>query len=105
METGNKIQKYILSTLLIILFLLGVCLAFLAYRYYGAIARGILGIAMLYLMFFYIRFSGYEVLSVDDLISSPNKAKFFFFALVGAMLSYWATMQIAEMVLFIKDKI
>jgi hypothetical protein len=103
METGKQIQKYILSTLLIILVLLAGFIAIQAYRYYGVVVRDILGVFMIYLMLYYVRFPGNEVLSLDDLISVPNKTKFFILAIILTILSCWAYLQIAEMVLFYKQ--
>lgn len=46
MKTEIRIRKYALMSLLVILILLSVSIALITYRYYGVVARGVLGLAM-----------------------------------------------------------
>jgi hypothetical protein len=92
-------KRYALSVLLIILGLLGVSIALITYRYYGVIARGILGLVLLYLLYFFGRYTIMDV-SMDTLLLDPRKGKYLISAFVVPVISYWATAQIYEMILF-----
>ncbi len=92
-------KRYVLIAILIVLFLFTLFIAFVAYRYYGVVARGILGLAMWYLLYFFGRHSKIDI-SFDTLLLVPKKGKYLISAFVGGLISYWATMQIIEMVLF-----
>jgi hypothetical protein len=99
MKTGFRLNRYTLIALLVALFLLGVYIAFITYRHYGIQVRGILGLVLIYLLFFFGRYSKIDM-SIDALLIAPQKAKLFFFAFIGPIISYWATMHIIEMILF-----
>jgi hypothetical protein len=99
MKTGFPIQKYALSAFLVVLFLLGVFIAFLTYRYYSIVARGVLGIVSIYLLFFFARYSRIDI-SVDTLQLAPRKYRYSIFVLIAPVISYWATAQISDMVLY-----
>jgi len=93
----NQLNKYILIALLIVLVLFSVYVAFITYRHYSILARGTVGLVLLYLLFSFTRYSD---VSINTLLISPPKAKFFLFAFVDPIIAYWATMQIIEMILF-----
>ena len=99
MKTEIQLRKYALIALLIALFLFTLFVAFLTYRYYSVVARGILGLVMWYLLYFFGRYSKIDV-SFDTLLLTPKKGKFLISAFIGGLISYWGTMQIIEMVLF-----
>jgi len=99
MKTETLIKRYAFIALLISLVLLSVSVVFVTYRYYGVVARGILGLVMLYLLYIYGRYSKMDV-SLDSLLLAPNKGKYLISAFIGGIISYWATMQILEVVLF-----
>ncbi len=99
MKTGIQIKKYAFIILLIVLVLLSIFIAFITYRYYGVVARGITGLVMLYLLFFSGRYSKTDI-SIDTMLLDPKKGKYLIFALIDPLISYWATLQIYEMVLF-----
>jgi hypothetical protein len=99
MKIGIQIKRYAVIALLIVLFLFGVFMAFITYRYYSIIARGILGLVLIYLLFFFAKYSKIDI-SVDTLLLAPKKVKYFVFVLIAPIISYWATAQISEMVLF-----
>jgi ABC-type Fe3+-siderophore transport system permease subunit len=99
MKTENQIKRYTLIALLIVLLLFTIFVASVTYRYYGIVARGILGIVMWYLLYFFGRYSKIDV-SLDTLLLVPKKGKYLISAFIGGLISYWATMQIIEMILF-----
>jgi hypothetical protein len=103
MKNRIQIKRFASSILLVVLFLITLAVAFAAYRYYNTIARGILGLGVYYLLYFFVRYSGMD-LSGDKLLSAPNKAKYLISAFAGGLISFWATMQIIEMALFIWNK-
>ena len=86
--------------MLIVLVLLSLFIAIITYRYYGVLARGITGLVLLYLLFFSGRHSKMDV-SIDTMLLDPKKGKYFIFALIDPLISYWATLQIYEMILFV----
>lgn len=85
--------------LLTILILLSVTIALITYRYYGVVARGILGIILIYLLYYFGKSSNMDV-STDTLLSDPKKGKYLISAFVVPLISYWAVAQIFEMILF-----
>lgn len=101
MKTGIQTKRYALIALLIVLFLLSVFIAFITYRYYDVVVKGILGIVLLYLSFFFVKHSKIDV-SINTLLSTPKKAKILIFALISPIISYWSTMLVIEMILFFK---
>ena len=78
-------------------------LAFKSYRYYGVVARGILGLILTYLLFFGDRYSKMDV-SLDTLLRDPKKSKYLIAALVVPLISYWTAAQIYEMFLFLTKR-
>ena len=92
-------RRYALLALLTVLILLSVVIALVTYRYYAVVTRGILGVVMWYLLYFFGRCSKIDV-SFDTLLLVPKKGKYLISAFIGGLISYWATAQIYEMVLF-----
>jgi len=76
-----------------------VYIAIITYSYKEVI-RGILGLVVMYILFFYAKVSDLDVASIDTLLANPKKGKLFVLALVVPLISYWATRQIVEMVVF-----
>ena len=99
MKTENRIKRYAFIALLIILILLSISIAFITYRYYSVVARGITGFVLLYLLFYSGRYSKTDV-KIDAMLLDPKKGKYLIFALIDPLISYWATLQILEMILF-----
>jgi|SRR5687768_8697190 hypothetical protein len=99
MKTETRIKRYAFITLLISLVVLSVSIAFVTYRYYGVVARGILGIFLTYLLFFGGRYSKNDV-SLEAVLLDPKKGKYLIDALVLPLISYWTAAQIYEMILF-----
>ena len=97
MRTEIRKKRYAWIALLIVLVSLSVFIAGISYRYYGIVARGILGLVLLYLLFSFV--SEMDV-SIDTLLSDPKKGKYVISAFILPLISYWATAQIYEMVLF-----
>jgi hypothetical protein len=99
MKTGIRIKRYALIALWVVLVSLGVSLAFVSYRHYGIIARGISGVVLMYLLFYFGKHSQVDV-SIDALLLDPKKGKYLISAFIVPLISYWATAQIFEMILF-----
>lgn len=99
MKTSAPIKRYALIAFLTVLFILGVSIAFLTYRYYSVVARGILGIILIYLLYFFGKHSEMDI-TIDKMLSDPKKGKYLISAFVVPIISYWATIQLVEMVLF-----
>jgi uncharacterized MnhB-related membrane protein len=99
MKTESRLRRYALITLLIVLILLSVYIAFITYRYYGVVARGILGLVTLSLLYFFGRFTNMDV-TMDIVLSDPQKGKYLISAFIVPLISYWAVAQIYEMILY-----
>jgi len=78
-------------------------IAIQTYRYYGVVARGIVGIVVLYLSLFFGKYLGIDV-SNETFLADPRKAKYIFAAIAAALISSWATLQIFEMILFFRKR-
>ena len=101
MQKKFQLRKYVAIAFSIILFSLSIYLAFVTYRHYGVVVRGISGIVLSYLLFFFIKHSKID-LSTDAFLVAPQKTKYLIFELFIPIISYWAAMQIIEMILFFK---
>lgn len=99
MKTRFQLNKYTLTALLIVLLLLSVYVASITYQY-EVVVRGILGLVVLYLLFFYIRFSKIDV-SMEAILLDSKKSKYFIYVLIGPLIAYWATGQIFDTILFL----
>jgi|RhiMetdeSRZDD1v2_1073273.scaffolds.fasta_scaffold15562_14 ABC-type arginine transport system permease subunit len=99
MKTEIQIKRYGFIALLIVLILLSISIAFLTYRYYSNVVRGILGLVLLYLLFFGGRYAKNDV-SIHTMLLDPKKGKYLIVAFIDPLISYWATLQIYEMILF-----
>jgi hypothetical protein len=99
LKNKNQIGRYLLIFSLMGSYLLILIVAFAAYIYYGVVAKGILGFATMYLLFFFVRYSKIEV-SIDNLQHAPKKGKYFAVAFAGGLVFCWAMMQFLEMILF-----
>jgi ABC-type arginine transport system permease subunit len=100
MKEKIQFKKYTLMIGLLALTSLGIYLAFYLYRYYGVIARGISGVALVCLLFFFGKRSNLDV-SIDYLLSNDQKGKYFISAFVAPILFWFAFAQIYEMILFL----
>ena len=99
MKTKSQLWRYVLITILILLSILGVYIANRTYQY-EIIVKGLLGFAVLYLLFFYVRFSGIDA-SVDKILADPKIYKYLIYALIGSSLAYWAMGGFFDMISFI----
>ena len=99
MKIRIRFTRFTLNALLIALFLLSVFIAIITYQY-KIVVRGVLGLVVMSLLFFYAKVSDLDVMSIDTLLASPKKGRLFVLALVVPIISYWATRQIIEMVVF-----
>jgi hypothetical protein len=95
MEPGNRFARYILGSALILLAILGI---YIAYRIHWqeVIAKGVLGLVVLYLQFFYIRFSGIDA-SMDKMLSDSKVHKYLIYAFIGPGIAYLAGWYILDM--------
>lgn len=99
METSTQTRKFIFLISLTIAILLSVPIGLITYRYYGVVARGVLGVVLLYLLYYYGRSMKMDV-STNTMLADPNKGKYFVSAFVVPIISYWAFAQVYEMILF-----
>ena len=86
-------------SLLTVVILLSVSIALITYRNYGVVARGISGFVMLYLLYFFGRYTNMDV-STNTLFLDPKKGKYIISAFIVPIISYWSVAQIYEMLLF-----
>lgn len=99
MKSDIQIKRFFLITSLIVLYTLVMLTGLITYRYYRVIAEGILGLATMYLLFFFGRHSKTDM-SIDALLLNSNKRRIFMITFVSGVVFFWATMQFLEMVLF-----
>jgi hypothetical protein len=97
-NNNYQLKRYVVIVLSIVIFFVSIYLAFITYRNYGVVARGISGLVLIYLLFFFIKNSGLD-LTTNGLLAVPNKPKYLFFEFTVPIISYWAVMQILEMIL------
>ena len=100
-ELGIQTKRYSFIALLVLVALLSLCIAFLTYRYYGFIVRGILGAVLLYVLFLGGSFTKNDV-SFKAVLLDPQKGKYFIYAFIDPLLAFWATLEIFEMILYLK---
>ena len=96
MKAKSRSARYMFNVIWILLAVLGVYIANRTYQY-EIVVKGILGFAVLYLLYFYLKFPGVEV-SVDTMLSDPKIYKHFIYALIGPGLAYLATGGIFDMI-------
>ena len=99
MKIETPIKRYAFIVLLMSLFLVTLFTAVLIYQYYGVVARGILGLVMLYLLYFFGRYSNIDV-TLDSLLLASNKGKYVIAAFLGGIMASWSTIQVIEMLSF-----
>jgi len=98
MKTETRINKSSLIALLILFALLGAYTASITYQY-QSIVRGILGLAVISLIILYSASSKMDA-SIEKMLLHP-KIRDFIQVFIWSLLSYWATLQIYEMILFL----
>src|SRR5262245_21032577 len=99
MKSRVQLERYVLISSLIVLYILTIFVAYTVYRYSEIVTRGAMGVALIYLLFVYGKYSLIDI-SFDALLRAPNKGKYFISAFVGGLLFSWAVLQIMEMVFF-----
>jgi ABC-type arginine transport system permease subunit len=100
MKNGRQFRKYTLMIMLLALTALSIYLAFFLYRHYAVIARGISGLTLVLLLFFFGRQANLDV-PLDDLWVDSKKSKFIISALVAPFLFWFGFAQIYELILFV----
>jgi hypothetical protein len=103
MKPKSRFASYVFGAMLILSAILGVYIANRIYQY-EIMVKGILGIVVLYLQFFYIRFSGIEV-STDRMLSDPNKKKYIFYAFIAPGIAYWVAGFVLDMSFLVVGKL
>lgn len=98
MKIKIQFQKYLLVVILTLLAFFSVFLAFHVYREYPAVARGISGVAMATMLFYFGKSSNLDV-TINELFLDKRKSKYIISALFVPLLFYFATLQIYEMML------
>jgi len=99
MKKGTQLTKIFWIVLLLVFAILGACIAFITYYQYKTIARGILGITLLYLILNHNPFRKGDG-TIEAMLSHSNKFKYFILVFIYTLISYWATAQIFEMIFF-----
>lgn len=99
-KTRFQIVRYIVIALLITIGVLGFRIASVAIYYYAPVARGILGLVVIYLAFQEASLSRSKN-PLDGLFSFPKNIKYFVYTFIYSLIFYWALQQIYEMILFI----
>jgi len=92
-ESQSKSKRYIYIVTWALLAILGAYTANRTYQY-ETVVRGILGVAFLYLVFFYLRYSGFDA-PLDVMMSDHRRLVY---AFIGPCLVYWATVCVLDMI-------
>lgn len=98
-----KRRYYFLNALVVILSMIGGIIALVAYRYYAYVARGILGIVTLYLLYYHGRSTNMDRI-IDTLLADSQKGKYLISVFIYGVISGWAVIQIAAVFLFYLQK-
>jgi hypothetical protein len=85
-----------MGTTLILLAFLGIYIANRTYQH-EVIVEGVLGLAFLYLQFYYIKHSRIDA-SMDTMLADPKKQKYLLYAFAGPGIAYWAIGGFLDMV-------
>jgi hypothetical protein len=88
MKTTGQVTKIIFVVIWVLLVALGIYTANKTNQH-DLIANGILGLAVLYLLYFYLRYSGIDA-SLDTMLSDPRVYRYLIYAFVGPYLAYLA---------------
>jgi hypothetical protein len=99
MKDDSKVYRYVLIVFLICLYILTMYVSLTAYRYYQIVAQGLVGLASMYLLFYFVRNSRID-LSLNALLLAPKKTNFFAITFMCGLVFSWATLQFLEMILF-----
>lgn len=99
MKTNGRFSQITLGVTLILLAVLGVYIANRTYHY-ETIVKGILGFVILYLLFFYIRYSKIDA-SLDMMLSDSRIHKYLIYAFIGPGIAFWAMGGIFDMIAFL----
>lgn len=99
MKIDLQLKRYIFMLSLLAAFLLSGYIAFLIARHYGVVAKGIVGVVLIYRLLFWGKGSDPNI-DIGTMLSDPQKGKYIFWTLTIPMVSYWAAALIYEMVLF-----
>jgi hypothetical protein len=99
MKKEIPLTKHSLIALHVVLALLGAVVAAFTYYRYNALARGILGVAFLYLI---LNRNAFESLygPIETQLLRPKKPRAFVTAFLAAAICTWAVMQTVEAVMF-----
>lgn len=99
MKTNGQISRYMFIVTWISLAALGLFIANRTYHF-EEIVKGILGFAVLYLLFFYVRHSGIDA-TLDIMMLDPKMSKYLIFAFIGPIVAYWAMGVFLDMILLL----
>jgi len=102
MRTRFQFTKSTLKVLLYSLVCFGVIVAHIVFQD-RTITRGILGIAVVYLSFFYLRHSKIDV-PIDIMLQDSRKEKYLISVFIGPMIAYWAAGEIYDMVIYFLNR-
>ena len=99
MNAEKKLTKFGLGASLILLAVLGIYIANQTYQY-AIFVNGVMGIVVLYLLFFYIRHSSIDDL-LETMLADAKIYKHLIYAFIGPGIAYWAMGGIFDMVTFL----
>lgn len=97
MRKNAQLKKLMLAISLVAVYAVTIFIALLAYKYLKVITKGILGLTTMYLLLHFARQSKLDM-SINALLISPDKGKFFVVAFVSGLVFFWATMLFLEMI-------
>jgi hypothetical protein len=100
MKIKEQFQKYVIIAILVASVLISLLLAFHIYRQYAVLARGISGVGLAILLFYFAKHSGLDA-PLSELYMDKDKIKYIVSALIIPLLSYFASLQIYELYLFL----
>ena len=98
MKTKFRLTQPSLIILLVALALFGAYIASITSQY-EIVVRGILGIAVICLLFLYTGTQN-KTESLDVLYTFPRNVKYLILTVIGTMASYWTIKQILDSILF-----
>jgi hypothetical protein len=96
----KDLTRYLYNILFITLVATGIWVALIVYKYYAYVARGILGVVLFYLLYYFGRYTKLDLDSMDVFLLYPAKGRYLMLVFIYSVISGRAAIQIYAMVLF-----
>lgn len=96
MKARSQAAKIIFAVVWVLLVALGIYIANKTNQN-EIIARGLLGLAVLYLLYFFLRYSGIDA-SLDKMLSDPRVYRYLIYAFVGPYIAYLAIGSVFDLI-------